>query len=184
VSRPRKNQRLFVAAYPPPALARSMLDLLDDIALPAHRRTPADQVHLTLQFIGDTPVNRLDETIESVEKATGGLAAGMLEPRRLVALPERGHARLIAVVLDASPSLLELQRRLATRLAHNVRARPGDRYLPHITLCRFRAPAPPPALAADVELEAFPVTTVRVMRSALKPDGARHLEVASFELDA
>jgi 2'-5' RNA ligase len=182
MAKPQNNLRLFVGLYPPAELADEMLLALSDLDLPPHRLTPAGQVHMTIQFIGDTPVKDLDATVESVDRARAGLPAFQLEPLRLIALPKRGRARLVAAETDGPPTLQELHRRLATRLARNVREKPGDRFLPHLTLCRFRAPARLGPLEEPLELPAFPVTEVRLMRSTLSPQGAKHHEVAVFAL--
>jgi hypothetical protein len=59
---------------------------------------------------------------------------------RLIALPERGDARLIAADASAPPVLIELQKRLAQRL---VRTRPKREreFRPHLTLGAFRVRA-------------------------------------------
>lgn len=185
MSRPTVNQRLFVAAYPPHHLAEAWLATLTRLPLPEHRAVPVDQVHLTLQFIGDTPAKELDTVIESVERACAGLSQCVLTPREWIALPERGPARLVAVETDAPPALLELQRRLARRLATNVKANPTKGFRPHLTLCRFRSPAvlnaPLPELAQPASMP-FSVSQVVLMRSVLRPDGAEHVPVHSWEL--
>ena len=182
-----ESLRLFVAAYPPRDTAGVLLETLRRLDLPEHRLVGAEQVHLTLQFIGDTPATQLDATIETVRHATGGIEAFELTPRRLVALPGRGPARLVAAEADSPAALLELHRRLVTRLAHRVR-RDRKRFRPHLTLLRFRSPS----AAADVDapLDAgtgeltFRVDRVRVMRSTLRPEGAFHEEVAEVGLEA
>lgn len=175
--------RLFVAAHPPPEVACALLEALAPLGLPAHRAVPAAQIHLTLQFIGDTPAKRMAEVVESVERSCAGLEAFMLTPLRLIALPQTGPARLVAVETDAPAALLELHRRLAHRLAKNARERPGDKFLPHLTLCRFTSPGPAPAnLPAPLSVDAFDVRHVTLLRSVLLPEGAEHRPVARFEL--
>lgn len=166
--------RLFVAAYPDAPWAAEALRLLDTVALPPRtRRTPSDALHLTLQFIGDTAEKDLAVVIQSVERCAAGLSTFDLAPTRLIALPERGSARLIALELDAPPTLVELHTRLASRLARNPRA-PKTKFLPHLTLCRFEPTAAPPGLPRDVQLSPFRVGEVLVMRSNLGPAGAIH----------
>ncbi|UCD74498.1 MAG: RNA 2',3'-cyclic phosphodiesterase [Phycisphaerales bacterium] len=179
MSKPTANLRLFVGVYPPREIAERLVAGLHRLKLPPHRFTPLPQVHMTLQFIGDTPSRQLDATIESVQRATGGLSGFSLTPLRLITLPNRrgAAARLVAAETDAPPTLLELQRRLAGRLARNARKRPGDRFLPHLTLCRFRSPARIPPLEHDLDLPGFAVEQLRLMRSELKPTGAVHEEV-------
>ena len=182
MSRPRRNLRLFVGVYPPPEVAREMIAALNRLDLPDRRTTPLEQVHLTLQFVGDTPAADLERVIESVERAASGLTQPALTPEALITLPERGPKRLIAVRTDADATLLELQRRLASRLAHNPRVRPGDRFLPHLTVCRFRSPTRMDPIEQPLDLSSFSVEQVRLMRSTLNPAGAQHHEVAAFEL--
>lgn len=175
--------RLFVAAHPPPEFACALLEALAPLGLPAHRAVPAAQIHLTLQFIGDTPAKRLPDVVESVERSCSGLEAFTLTPLRLIALPQTGPARLIAVETDAPAALLELHRRLAHRLAKNARERPGDKFLPHLTLCRFTVPGPAPAsLPAPLSIGAFQVSHATLLRSVLLPEGAEHRPVTRIEL--
>ncbi len=183
ISRPRANLRLFVAAYPPPEVARELIDALRDLELPPHRLVPVDQVHLTLQFIGDVPQERLAPTIETVQRVSAGLSVFELALIRLIALPQRPPARLVAAESDRPATLLELKRRLASRLAHGPRRRSDDRFRPHFTLCRLKAPAAIRDLDAPPGLPSFVVRRVVLMRSTLAPDGARHHEVATCDLE-
>lgn len=177
----RPVMRLFVAAYPPVEAARGMLELLRGMDLPEHRLVPAEQVHMTLHFVGDTDKRQLDEVMESVERAAAGIGAFDLTPRELVCLPERGEARLVAVETDAPAELLEIQRRLAAKLARPARDR--QRFLPHMTLCRFRNGAKVWRVDPHaVEVEAFAVREIRLMESVLKPGGAEHREVGRADL--
>lgn len=182
MSKPVVNLRLFVAAYPPEHVARALLDRLPELGLPPHRAAPLDQVHMTLQFVGDTPARLLDETLESVGRSASGIGPITLELRALVSLPERGPARLVAATTDAPPPLLELHRRLAHRLATNVRERRGERFLPHLTLCRFGAPTRGVSVEATIPSAHFEVREIRVMRSVLHPGGAEHHLVEAVEL--
>jgi RNA 2',3'-cyclic 3'-phosphodiesterase len=186
LSRPTANLRLFVAIYPPAEIVCSMLERLARLPLPDRARpTPAEQVHLTLQFIGDTPAAEMDDTIESVRRAASGLPAFALSLHELIALPERGPKRLIAAETDAPPTLVELQKRLALRLAKKVRERPGEKYRPHITLCRFASPVKGYTLErVSTRLDgSFEVERIALMRSTLSNAGATHHEVVSVLLE-
>lgn len=182
MSKPVSNLRLFVAAYPPVEVARAMLRTLERLSLPRHRVVPADHVHLTLQFVGDVPARDLESVQESVERSASGLGSFLLTPRRLVSLPLRGRARLIAAETDSPATLLELQRRLAHRLARKSRADPGDRFLPHITLCRFSNDAAGESVDQVIDAPSFRVDSIRLMRSVLRPDGAEHHMVSAAPL--
>ena len=141
MAKPASNLRLFVALYPPMGVVESLDAALDELDIPAHRRTLPEQVHMTVQFIGDTPAEALETALESVTRSVAGIQPFELNVMRLTHLPQRGAARLIAAETDDPPGLLEMQCRLAVRFSRSVRRKPGDRFLPHLTVCRFRTPA-------------------------------------------
>lgn len=182
MSRPRANLRLFVAIYPPVDLSCQLLGALQSHELPEHRTVPAAQVHMTLHFIGDMPSKQLDATIESVQRATAGISAFDLSVQRLITLGHRGQARLVAAETNRPPELLEIHRRLVTRLARSPRLDPRDRFRPHLTLCRFKKPTKGIALESPLDAEPFRVQQVVLMKSTLRSDGAQHHEVASSRL--
>lgn len=177
--------RLFVSIAAPEDAGRDLLRALRKLDLPPvarHRETPVHQVHMTLQFIGDTPERDLPAVQESVQRSASGIEPFALRPIRLITLPERGWPRLVAAETDAPPGLLELQRRLVTRLARKPRRKSGDRFLPHLTLCRFTGGARAPRIDESLDLPPFRVQHALLMRSILKPEGAVHLEVARAPL--
>ena len=63
MSKKGSTLRLFVGVYPPPEVASALMAALAQIDLPSHRVTMAAQVHLTLQFIGDTPGSELQRIV-------------------------------------------------------------------------------------------------------------------------
>ena len=77
---------------------------------------------------------------------------------------------------------MEFQRRLAGRLAHRPRRRPGDRFLPHLTVCRFRAPSALDDFDDALPEARFDVTRVLLMKSVLRPEGAQHTTIMESEL--
>ncbi|MEO1130002.1 MAG: RNA 2',3'-cyclic phosphodiesterase [Planctomycetota bacterium] len=175
--------RLFVAVYPPMDVVEAMLAPLRGIDLPRCRFPPDKQVHLTLHFIGDTESRALEGVVESIERAVAGIGPWHLQAERLMTLPVGGRPKLIAAGTTAPSQLLEVQRRLVQRFARAPRSKPGNRYVPHITLCRLqRGAGPVPPLPA-IDVPAFEVCDVLLMRSVLKPTGAEHAEVTSVALD-
>lgn len=175
--------RLFVAIDPPRETSAALLALAEALDAPDARMTPVEQVHLTAQFIGDTDPRDLAGVAESVRRSASGIGRFMLTPLRLVTLPRRGPARLVAAETDAPPPLTELHTRLAHRLARSPRARAADRFLPHLTLLRCTRPTPGFRVDMAVEAPPFEVASVRLMRSVLSRSGAVHTALESVQLD-
>jgi len=170
--------RLFVALYPPGPTVEAALALVDRADLPRHKPVAPSQVHMTLLFLGDVARSRIAEVTESVDRSAAGIGPIELGAVRLASLPERGHARLVALETDAPSGLLELQRRLAHRLARNPRQRGAERFLPHLTLARFGgAGLRDLRISEPARLEPFRIDSVRVMSSVLGSSGAVHSEI-------
>jgi 2'-5' RNA ligase len=174
--------RLFVAVYPPAEAVRAMLRALRRLNLAGTRVTPAEQVHLTLLFIGETQPRELERVRESVARSAAGVEAGALKPLRLITLPEGRTPRLVAVETDAPAPVIEVQRRLAVRLARPGRGREGERFRPHLTLCRFSHTARAGRVDEPIEAEPFRVESVALVRSVLRREGAEHAVVEEFRL--
>ena len=178
----KQTVRLFVGLYPPIEVAQSMLALLDTVQFTPHRLTSPQQVHLTVQFIGDRQVDELDSIRASILRSAAGIASFELQPLRLVTFPRRGGARLIAIETDAPPGLVQLHRRLVTRLSRHIREKHDDRFRPHFTLCRFGRDAAVDRIDRPVDAPSFTIDKVMLMRSVLGPDGAQHDEIDAVAL--
>lgn len=181
----RSSDRLFVAIYPPPAAAARLLGAVESLQVPASREVAPEQVHLTLQFIGERDRRELPDVVGSVARSVAGVAPFLLKVIRIAAFPPEGLPRVIAAETDAPPGMLEVQRRLAQRLARNARERAGDRFRPHMTLVRLRPTTSPPSDFPPIPVVdlAFPVSRIVLMASELSAGGARHREVQTFELE-
>jgi 2'-5' RNA ligase len=179
--------RLFVALYPPEESRREMVLALKKLEPRPDDRSRVcamEQVHMTLQFIGDRDERELDEVVESVRRSGAGLEPFQLRAIRLVTLPERGRPRLIAMETDSPPALLEIHRRLVKRLAHPTRSGRGrqDRFRPHLTLLRFQGSARAEEVDQPVALDPFLVSEIVLMRSVLRAEGAEHTVVEAVKL--
>ena len=117
--------------------------------------------------------------VTSIERACSGIEAFELTPTRLIGLPTE-RPRVLAIETDAPAALLELHRRLATRLARSPRPDAADRFVPHVTLARLTGGGS--MHAEDVALPAFDVREVVLCRSVLTASGAEHSKLASVTL--
>lgn len=189
--RARDTLRLFVSLAPPADVARALLEALAPLNLPRHRVVPVEQVHLTLVFVGSTPAREAKPSgpiVESVERSCSGLAPFDLRPTRLITIPHHPPSappRLIAAETDSPATLLELQRRLAVRLTRVKHPGKPERFLPHITLCRFPdQTAQPPAgpWLAPLDVPPFRVERIALVNSTLTAAGSMHQTIREFPL--
>jgi 2'-5' RNA ligase len=190
------NRRLFVALEPPDAVRRRLAALAEDLRRSAGRAagevrwvTP-ENIHLTLQFLGAVP----EERVAAVEAALRDAAAAAGRPLSLSlhgagGFPNARRPRVVWAGLqgDVAP-LAALVAALGARLeklGFPPEARP---FSPHLTLGRARdgrgAPGLGGALAAAAAVEATPwrVAELVLFESHLSPKGPRYEVVVRVAL--
>ena len=181
--------RAFVAVPCGDPLAGELSLRLD--ALPGRASvnwTRPDTWHLTLQFLGDWPADRLSALQEALGELRG-LPGCMLRPAGLGGFPDLRGPRVLFLQFAGAGPLLEL--------AHQVRRVTGQVWVegpqdtrpfhPHLTLARVRDPLEIRQLnrlkvidladLPDLRCEGF-----NLMASTLGPGGARHRELAGYAL--
>jgi RNA 2',3'-cyclic 3'-phosphodiesterase len=176
-----ERARLFCALQLPPsavaAIGAWQLAHLGVAAVGHTRIVPPENLHVTLAFLGPRPLGELPAIAHELREAAAAAAAADLRPLRyretrtvgmLVCEDVGGAAGALAAELSAR---LE---RLAV-LRHDAR-----RWLPHITVLRFRTPtglSPPVANTCSIH-----VVRSALYRSVLGAGGARYdaLETAAL----
>jgi 2'-5' RNA ligase len=149
-----------------------------------------ENMHLTLKFLGETPVSRLEALKAALSHAVAIAPDFSLQLAHVGSFANRRAPRVIvAGVQGDSQELLALTERLETWLAASGWPRDKRSFYPHLTLARlpetlddatrravaeattvYRAPVAPP----------WAVRSVSLMRSHLGPNGARYERIASF----
>jgi 2'-5' RNA ligase len=174
--------RLFIAI----AMPNEIADALDSLThgLPDAHWTNLDDLHLTLRFIGEAD----HSTFQEIGEALGGisLAPFELELRGIGMFPPRGPLRQLWVGAAKHPALDRLRRRI-DRCAVEAGVQPERRkFVPHVTLARFRQPPSEPRLAAYLQrhsllrLAPFPVDSFGLYSSMLRANGAEHVLEAAY----
>jgi 2'-5' RNA ligase len=183
--------RLFVALNLPDAV-RDGLEAWGarELADPALRPVPAENLHITLAFLGQRRLEDVERIVAAVERCAA--PAPRLQLLDLVARPRRGRARLFAVPA-ASPETERMQSRLSEILVSERLYEPEKRsFWPHVTVARVRAEGRgsrrpmavkkvPGELPAGVRQPCF-CRRLTLYRSELQPSGARYVPLAQVKL--
>lgn len=154
------------------------------------RRMPADNLHLTLAFLGEQD----EETLAALHQRLEAAVRPGFE-LRLAGLGVFGgrSPRALFVAADPAPDLMALHRAILADLRRVGIEPERRRYRPHVTLARFgkgldRAEARQIAgfleEQAGFALPPFRVAQFGLFRSILRPEGAQHEELASYPLTA
>jgi 2'-5' RNA ligase len=166
--KPAPTARVFFALWPDETVRRALMR----IGLELHRRVDGklareEAVHMTLLFLGDTPVDRLDILCA---------AAGALDFEAFtLAIEQAGwwnHNRVLWVgPMQTPPALARLVDALERRVAAQGFRFDRRPFAPHITLVRKARRAP---LESKLPSTEWRVRDFVLVRSELNSDGSRY----------
>jgi len=168
--------RAFFALVPPASLRRSLGEMARSIARRVGGRpVPADNIHLTLAFIGAWPVARVPMLME--------LAAGLDGTPDTITLDTLGCFRRAGVAWIGasvpSTALMTLATSLQDALANAGIALDGRPFHPHLTLVRKARAGCPNETAGPF---AWTVDEVTLMSSDTRAEGARYAVLGRWPL--
>lgn len=157
------------------------------------RVVPRGNVHITLKFLGEVPSEMLPAAAEAL-----GMAAACIRPFRLRldavgCFPGRRQPSVIWVGLAGDlDEAGRLHRAVAGAMKPFCESASDSEFLPHITLARLargvsrvsRRRALDVASSMQPQPLSFEVGSVRMMRSRIGQQGARHYRLAEAELGA
>lgn len=159
--------RLFVALLLPDDVARELAAWGSRHLGDTSRRL--DSFHVTLAFLGSRPRVELGGIVEALRGAASGTWRIVLQPVRYRETRSVG----MLVLSDPGGEAARLAERVQTRLeALGVYEREARRWLPHVTVLRFRER---PRLAPPLpEIGPFAPSEAAALLSRLHPSGARY----------
>ncbi len=184
---PDVRSRLFAAVLLPAAIRADVARATGDLrALEGVRPVRAEQLHLTLRFIGEVDRGLETPLAREIAAAVAELPGFSIRLRAAGVFPSHRRARVLWVGVEETPALAVLQRSVEEALVRAGVAPDPRPFRPHVTVGRIRAPRPPVGLAGAVARVRFEATVevrrVSLMRSELLPRGARHTEIAACPL--
>jgi 2'-5' RNA ligase len=174
--------RLFIAVDIPDPAIQVFADLREEIS--GFRWTPIHQLHLTLQFLGDTPRSK----IGPLEQQLGQIAGTPFSiiPDRLEVFPSIRSARVLVVRLNENAALTDLQRSVVEAVHRAGIEADRRRFKSHVTIARFRHVSAPDLQrylrSTEPDTRSIEIDRFHLYRSHLAPQGARHERIASFQL--
>lgn len=179
--------RLFIALDLPPQPRQGLASLCSGI--PGARWVSAEQLHLTLRFLGQVPPDHVDAA--RARLAGVSVAAFRASLRGVGLFPptptRRKPARVLWAGVDPPGPVAALKDALDAALGPDPES--ADRaFSPHVTLARFKEPPPPDALARFLEQHRalasapFPLDAFHLYESRTLPGGPVYIPLATYPL--
>ncbi|GGK82654.1 RNA 2',3'-cyclic phosphodiesterase [Amphritea balenae] len=163
--------RLFLSIDPPRTVREAIHSCCP--ALKQIKLEPAEQLHLTLLFLGEQPPT----TVDLIEQASQYLTTAPFELR--LAGVGQFRSGIIWLGVQPQPALMKLQQKLSQRLTNDGIDLETRVYHPHLTLARSRKPLRNQQLRAFLDTFqdrsfSFQANSILLKQSQLYSTGARH----------
>ena len=145
-------------------------------------------IHLTIKFLGDVPLSKIDSVRDSLGRAAKGVSQFEIEVSGAGCFPSARNPRVLWVGLSDLPDgLKQLHSNIESELAREGFPREQKRFSPHLTIGRVRSPQNAARTAEDLiaqgfEPETFRAREVIVMRSELNSSGSIYTPQAVIKL--
>ncbi|NBF41201.1 MAG: RNA 2',3'-cyclic phosphodiesterase [Spirochaetes bacterium] len=192
------SKRLFLAVHLPQHLRDRLAGLQEALAVhdSAVRLVAAENLHLTLHFLGNTEREHIDSLRGAVRRALSGLASFETLARGAGCFPSPRKPRVFwAGVEDPSGELTTIHAALAGELAALDFELDSRAFSPHITIAHAKkradrgvlvSAAGDLAAAATTQLgrqgTALPVRAVSLVESVLGRGGPAYTDIETVEL--
>ncbi len=184
--------RLFVALELSDELKDGILSLIDalrDAGVPASWAREST-LHLTLKFLGDVEEALLPEAVKALEAAAARVTPFAFDTTSMGAFPSPARPRVVWLGVEPVDGLFDLQEAVERELTPLGFPRERRRFHPHITLGRVREGRVRPDGRSLTELMAeltiphgsTAADDLRLVRSTLRPGGARHETLETIRL--
>jgi len=194
-----KRHRIFVAINLPQEVKKELAKHQDKFSGEWARWTAKDNLHITLEFLGDLTDQEIGEVCVATKEVAENCSSFALNisqiiygpPQKLAKSEFAGQApKFIWAVGEKSEELTELRKDLEEKLLEKVAFVPEGRiFAPHITLARISSwgwkaiePEERPEVNETLDLQ-FTVESIEVMESELKRGGPVYTVLESHQLN-
>ena len=148
-----------------------------------------NHTHVTLKFLGDTPISFVDRIEGGIRNALKGLKPFAMNVRGTGAFPSNANPRVVWAGLEHAEPLAVIARRLEDEMHKLAFPRERRDFTPHITLARVRSLRGAERLAgvlgehAMEDFGSVHVDKVLLVRSDLSQKGPHYTNVKAVPLE-
>ena len=149
----------------------------------------ADNIHLTLKFLGDVSLPKVEKLSEAASRSVEDFAPFKIVLEQTGLFPAHGSPRVLWIgVNDLEGKLGELHARLEDETAKSGFQKEPRPFHPHLTLARLRKPQHARTLgsahkAIEFEPAEIVVSELLVIRSELSSTGSHYTTISQHSLN-
>ncbi len=189
-----RQLRLFIALELSAQIHQTLSELIDTLKPFANSNVKwvdPVQIHLTLKFLGDTPVARVPQIKQNLESIGQRQASFVLEAGKTGVFPNLNRPRVLWVGVSNPPELFHLQQSIDESLIPLGFQKENRQFSAHLTLGRVNDQADVESVKTIVKklqfyaLESFgsvKISKFTLFQSTLTPNGPIYTPLARFQM--
>ena len=182
--------RCFIAIEIPETIKKSIADIIDTLKKSGSdiKWVPNENIHITLQFLGETEESLIPDIKEALYKILAPYSPFYIKIAGVGCFPSEKRPRVIWVGLEESQALRNLYKDIATEMVKFGYQKEERGFTPHVTIGRVKSNRNMGELLRRLEefkvadFPGFEVQNIRLMKSELKPSGAKHYCLAEIPI--
>lgn len=188
-----ETYRLFIAIELPSSAKMALGTVQGKLkSATAVRWINPNSIHLTLQFLGETPVTQVEVISEALRKTVPALAPFTLSLAGVGVFPNLKHPRIVWAGISDGADEVKTLNKAVIDVTRTIGFQPESRpFAPHLTIGRTQKWARNndyAQIASEVKdcrvahIDRFPVNRVGLIRSQLTPKGPIYTSLATIRL--
>jgi 2'-5' RNA ligase len=172
--------RLFIAIPIPEDVKKYLISIQEGFHGFPLRFVKPEQMHLTIDFLGEIPDNKVDEIIKSLDNIRS--SQFIIRLTSLGTFPTKEKIRVIWIGIEKDEEFIELQKGVRKIFNHR------GKLMPHLTIARAREIIKDKRLSDKIknnriEPREFSVDRFILYKSEFQKDGVIHSIVKDFYLN-
>jgi len=187
---PKETIRTFIAVELPQEIHDRLQQIQDDLrtSMPDVRWIKHGNIHLTLKFLGDVQVSRIDAISEALRHVTHQFPPFTMSLAGMGAFPNSRKPRIVWIGVEkGADRLIEITELIEASTKKLGFPREKHPFRPHLTVGRIRRLTDPLAMTEALdrsevgELGNFNVERISLIRSQLDPAGSIYTTLAEAQ---
>ncbi len=182
--------RCFIAIEIPETIRKSIADIIDSLKKSASdvKWVSAENIHITLQFLGETEDSLIPDIKEALYKILAPYSPFYIKIAGVGCFPSGRRPRVIWVGIEESQSLTDLYKDIASEMVKFGYRKEERGFTPHVTIGRVKSNRNVGEMLRRLEefkvtdFPDFEVQKIKLMKSELKPSGAKYYSLAEIPI--
>ena len=180
--------RCFIAIEIPETIKKSIADIIESLKKSGSdvKWVSDENIHITLQFLGETEEALIPDIKGALNKILATYSPFYIKIVDVGCFPSGRRPRVIWVGMKESPSMINLYKDIASEMVKFGYQKEERGFSPHVTIGRVKSNRNMGELLRRLDeftvgdFPDFEVQNVTLMKSELKPSGAKYYSLAEI----